>query len=58
MQVREEYPDFAQRYFDEGNIQIQIKEEDEAVLKQGCVGFYSFSYYKSHVVGGKPDYLF
>ncbi|WP_337031699.1 glycoside hydrolase family 1 protein [Paenibacillus illinoisensis] len=55
VQVRGEYPDFAKRYFEEKNIHIQMAEGDEEILKQGCVDFYSFSYYKSHVVGTRPE---
>lgn len=53
--VRGEYPDFAKRYFEEKNIHIVMAEGDKEILKQGCVDFYSFSYYKSHVVGTRPE---
>lgn len=55
VQVRGEYPAFAKRYFEEKNISIQMADGDEESLKNGCVDFYSFSYYKSHVVGTKPE---
>lgn len=55
VQVRGEYPAFAKRYFEEKNITIHMNEGDEETLSKGCVDFYTFSYYKSHVVGTRPD---
>lgn len=55
VQVRGEYPAFAKRYFEENNISLPIVEGDEEILKKGCVDFYTFSYYKSHVVGTRPE---
>lgn len=55
VQVRGEYPPFTKRYFKEKGISIQIAEGDEEILKKGCVDFYTFSYYKSHVVGTRPE---
>lgn len=53
--VRGEYPTFTKRYFEESNIKIEMAEGDEETLKNGCVDFYTFSYYKSHVVGTRPE---
>lgn len=55
VQVRGEYPSFSKRYFEEKNITINMHEDDEEILKKGCVDFYTFSYYKSHVFGTKPE---
>jgi 6-phospho-beta-glucosidase len=55
VQVRGEYPAFAKRQFEEKNIKINMAEGDEEILKKGCVDFYTFSYYKSHVVGTRPE---
>jgi len=55
VQVRGEYPTFAKRHFEEKNIIIQMEEGDEEILRKGCVDFYTFSYYKSHVVGTRPE---
>lgn len=55
VQVRGQYPNFAKRYFAEKGITIDMQEEDAAILQQGCVDFYTFSYYKSHVVGTRPE---
>lgn len=48
VQVRGAYPGFAKRYFKENNIKIQMEENDEEILKEGCVDFYTFSYYMSN----------
>lgn len=48
VQVRGAYPGFAKRYFKENNIEINMEENDEKILKEGCVDFYTFSYYMSN----------
>lgn len=48
IQVRGAYPGFAKRYFKENNIEIKMEENDEQTLKEGCVDFYTFSYYMSN----------
>ncbi|MGF2052394.1 MULTISPECIES: glycoside hydrolase family 1 protein [Enterococcus] len=50
VQVRGEYPGFAKRFFEEEGLQIDITVEDEKVLKNGTVDFYTFSYYMSNCV--------
>ncbi len=47
VQVRGEYPHFAKRMFEELGISIIMEEGDLAILKEGKVDFYSFSYYMS-----------
>lgn len=51
VQVRGAYPSYAKRFFDEDNIHIDMEPGDENILKDGCVDFYSFSYYMSNCVG-------
>ncbi len=57
VQVRGEYPYYAQRFFKEKDIHIKMGEQDKEILKQGTVDFYTFSYYMSNCVtthsGGK-----
>jgi len=53
VQVRGHYPFFAKRYFKEHNITVRMEEGDEEILKEGCVDFYSFSYYSSAVEAKK-----
>lgn len=50
IQVRGYYPNYAKRYFKENNIQIEMLENDIKELKEGCVDFYSFSYYMTFCV--------
>lgn len=55
VQVRGAYPGFALRYFREKQIELQMEEGDELILKEGCVDFYTFSYYSSTCVSAAPD---
>lgn len=55
VQVRGEYPHFAQRYFEENNINIKMEDGDAEILKQGCVDYYTFSYYMSSCVSCDPN---
>ena len=45
--VRGEYPPFARRYFEEEHIQVLTQKEDERILSEGKVDFFSMSYYVS-----------
>ena len=48
VQVRGEYPDFADRLCDEMCVDYSfISEEDKKILKEGVVDMYTFSYYSS-----------
>jgi 6-phospho-beta-glucosidase len=55
VQVRGAYPGFAKRYFRDNNIEIKMEENDEQILKEGCVDFYTFSYYMSNCVSSDPE---
>ena len=55
VQVRGAYPGFAKRYFKENNIEIKMEEGDLETLKNGCVDFYTFSYYMSNCISSNPD---
>ncbi|GKX67475.1 glycoside hydrolase family 1 protein [Inconstantimicrobium mannanitabidum] len=55
VQVRGAYPGFAKRYFKENNINIAMEEGDEQILREGCVDFYTFSYYMSVCVSADPN---
>ncbi|SMC21301.1 6-phospho-beta-glucosidase [Clostridium acidisoli DSM 12555] len=55
VQVRGYYPGFAFRYFEDNGIKIKMEKEDEDILKEGCVDFYSFSYYMSNVVSSDKN---
>ena len=51
IQVRGEYPAYAERFFEENDIQIKKEPDDDALLKEGVVDFYTLSYYMSNCVG-------
>ena len=56
VQVRGEYPSYIFKYFKDHNINTDyITEEDKAILKEGTVDFYTFSYYMSNCVTIDPD---
>lgn len=55
VQVRGAYPGFARRYFREKQIELKMEEGDEQILKEGCVDFYTCSYYSSTCVSASPD---
>ena len=50
VQVRGAYPHFAQRFWDEHNVKLNITAEDSEVLKEGTVDYYTFSYYSSNAL--------
>lgn len=54
VQVRGEYPCYAERYFEENGIHIKMEDGDREILKEGCVDFYTFSYYMSNCVSEAP----
>lgn len=55
VQVRGAYPGFAKRYFADQGIELVMEPEDEQILKEGCVDYYTFSYYSSTCVSADPD---
>ena len=50
VQARGTYPNWAKRMFDRNGWDLDITDEDLALLKQGAVDYIGFSYYMSHVV--------
>lgn len=55
VQVRGEYPYYIHSFFRKNNIIIQMEASDETVLRNGCVDFYSFSYYMSNCVSSHEN---
>jgi 6-phospho-beta-glucosidase len=45
--VKGKYPYFMNRFFQENGVEIAMEEGDEEILKNGCVDFFTFSYYSS-----------
>lgn len=57
VQVRGTYPSYARRFWDENGISIAMEPEDEKVLREGKVDFFSFSYYMTNLVGTHEDLM-
>jgi 6-phospho-beta-glucosidase len=55
VQVRGEYPYFADRFFEENGITIKMEPGDKEILKEGTVDFFTFSYYMSNCVALNPE---
>lgn len=55
VQVRGEYPSYMNHYFKEHHIDLQISDEDNKVLKEGTVDFYTCSYYMSSCITTHDD---
>lgn len=53
--VRGYYPSYSKVFFEENNISIEMLDEDSEVLKDGCVDFYSCSYYQTYCVSGRNE---
>ena len=50
-----EYPQYAQNYFDENNIQVEISEEDEKILRENKMEFLGISYYATSIIDYKKN---
>ena len=55
VQVRGAYPSYMRRYFREHDINLVWGPDDERILAEGTVDFYTFSYYMSTCVGTHGD---
>lgn len=55
VQVRGYYPSYMTRFFKENGIEIKMEPGDLDILKEGCVDFYSFSYYMSVCHSADPE---
>ncbi len=51
VQVRGEYPQYAQKLFERNHFNIGITNEDIKILKENTADFISFSYYQSRCAG-------
>ena len=54
VQVRGSYPGYIKRYFSENGIEIAMEPQDEQILREGTVDFFTFSYYMSCCVSADP----
>lgn len=55
VQARGEYPNYAKKKFERLGLNIEMTDEDLALLKEYTVDFVSFSYYSSRVASGDPE---
>ncbi|MGG6796212.1 UNVERIFIED_CONTAM: 6-phospho-beta-glucosidase [Streptococcus canis] len=55
VQARGEYPNYAKKKFERFGLEIDMTDEDLALLKEHTVDFVSFSYYSSRVASGDPE---
>lgn len=55
VQVRGYYPSYADRYFEENGIVIKKEPGDDAILREGTVDYYTFSYYMSNCTGNASE---
>lgn len=58
VQVKGEYPYYAEKFFADNKIHIEMEKNDRQLLKEGCVDYYTFSYYMTNcmtVSEGKQD---
>lgn len=55
IQVSGAYPYYAKRFFEENGIEIKKEAGDDAILAEGTVDFYTFSYYMSNCVTTDKD---
>ena len=55
VQVRGEYPKFMDRYFRDNGLEIKMEPGDLEIIKEGCVDYYTFSYYMSNCASADPD---
>ncbi|MBO0481168.1 glycoside hydrolase family 1 protein [Candidatus Enterococcus courvalinii] len=55
VQVKGAYPYYMKRYFEKNDIQLEITEEEQALLKEGTVDYYTFSYYMSTCIAANLE---
>ncbi len=55
VQVRGAYPYFAEKFWKDKGIQLQMEKGDAQILKEGTVDFLSFSYYQTNCVTVDPN---
>ncbi|MBB6217876.1 6-phospho-beta-glucosidase [Anaerosolibacter carboniphilus] len=55
VQSRGYYPNYIKRFFRENNVNIEMEDGDEEILKQNTVDYVAFSYYMSHAVSTSPE---
>jgi 6-phospho-beta-glucosidase len=57
VQSRGEYPGYAKRFFKDHNLNVQMEDEDESLLKEHTVDYIGFSYYASRAMSTDQEIL-
>lgn len=55
VQVKGIYPYYIKRHFERHGISFHMEPDDERIIAEGTVDFYSFSYYMSNCITGQKD---
>ncbi|AXG40043.1 6-phospho-beta-glucosidase (plasmid) [Enterococcus gilvus] len=55
VQVKGKYPYYMNHYFEKQNIHLEFAADDEKILQEGTVDFYTFSYYMTSCVTADLD---
>ena len=55
VQCRGAYPGYALRFFADNNIDVPMLDGDDAILAEGTVDMYTYSYYMTNCVSVDPD---
>jgi 6-phospho-beta-glucosidase len=55
VQSRGEYPNYAKKMFERNNINLNMEDKDEEILRNNTVDFISFSYYASRLTSADPN---
>ena len=55
VQVKGKYPYYMKHYFEKQNIHLEFAADDEKILREGTVDFYTFSYYMTSCVTADLD---
>lgn len=53
--IRGTYPGYIKRYFKDHGINIEISDEDQKILEEGAVDYYTCSYYMTNCVSTNKD---
>jgi 6-phospho-beta-glucosidase len=57
VQARGCYPSYMNRFFEENGITIRKEDGDDAILREGTIDFYTFSYYMSACESADPEVI-
>ena len=55
VQCRGYYPGYALRFFADNNVDVKMEEGDEAILREGRVDMYTYSYYMTNCFSADPE---